>query len=105
MLGNDFELSLVQNIDIVDSINKEGIIAVGFKAEMDEVNAISNASKMIDNKSVDAVCLNILKDSSSFGCDTNKIEFITPNKKESLKEGDKLTLSFDILTHAKELSA
>ncbi len=105
MLGNNFELSLVQNIDILDSINKDGIVTVGFKAEMDEVNAMSNASKMIDNKDVDAVCLNILKDSSSFGSDTNKVEFITPNKKESLKEGDKLTLSFDILTHAKELSS
>ena len=103
MLGDNFELSLVQNIDILNSIDKDGIITVGFKAEMDETNAISNASKMIDTKSVDGVCLNILKNSSSFGSDTNKIEFITPNKKESLKEGDKLTLSFDILTHAKEL--
>ena len=103
MLGERFELSLVKNIDIVDSINKEGIITVGFKAEMDEKNALSNASKMIDNKGVDAVCLNILKDSSSFGTDTNQIEFITPYGTESLPHADKLTLSFDILQHAKGL--
>ncbi len=103
MLGEKFELTLKQNIDIVDSLNKEGIITVGFKAEMDEKNALSNASKMIDNKNVDAVCLNILKDSSSFGTETNQIEFITPHGAETLPHADKLTLSFEILKHAKGL--
>lgn len=104
ILGEKFELSLKQNIDIVDSIDKDGIITVGFKAEMDNKNALSNASKMIDNKNVDAVCLNILKDSSSFGTDTNQIDFITPERVESIPHADKLTLSFNILEHAKGLS-
>ena len=34
---------------------------------------------MIKNKKLNAVCLNILKDSSSFGSDTNRVEFITDN--------------------------
>ncbi len=104
MLGEKFELNLKQNVDILDSINKDGIITVGFKAEMDESNALNNASKMIDLKGVDAVCLNILKDSSSFGSDTNKVEFISPKTKESLKDSDKLSVAFDILNHAKELN-
>ncbi len=103
MLGDSFELSLTQNIDILDSIDKNGLVTVGFKAEMDKESATKNASKMIDSKSVDAVCLNILKDSSSFGTDTNKIEFITPDKIELLPSTQKLALSFDILEHAKNL--
>jgi phosphopantothenoylcysteine decarboxylase / phosphopantothenate---cysteine ligase len=103
MLGDSFELSLKQNVDILDSIDKNGITTIGFKAEMAEEVAMKNASKMIDSKEVDAVCLNILKDSSSFGSDTNKIEFITPDKIESLPTADKLSLAFDILNHAKSL--
>jgi len=102
-LGSEWGLKLKQNIDILDSIDKTDMFTVGFKAEMDTGNAIKNASKMIDSKNVDAVCLNILKDSSSFGSDNNKVEFITPEKIESLKDADKITLSFDILNHAKSL--
>ncbi|WP_373035486.1 bifunctional phosphopantothenoylcysteine decarboxylase/phosphopantothenate--cysteine ligase CoaBC [Sulfurimonas sp.] len=103
MLGDTFELSLKQNVDILNSIDKNGITTIGFKAEMAQESAMKNASKMIDSKEVDAVCLNILKDSSSFGSDTNKIEFITPDKIESLPSADKLSLAFDILKHAKSL--
>lgn len=103
MLGEKWELKLRQNIDILDSIDKTDITTIGFKAEMDIESATQNASKMIDNKSVDGVCLNILKDSSSFGTDTNKIEFITPHGIESIPQADKLSVAFDILEHAKSL--
>ena len=103
MLGDNWDLKLKKNIDILDSINKEGIATVGFKAEMDEANAVTNASKMIDSKSINAVCLNVLKDSSSFGSSTNKVEFITPDKIESIPQADKLSVSFEILEHAKSL--
>ena len=103
LLGEKWELKLKQNIDILSSIDKEGITTVGFKAELDEQNAQHNASKMIDTKNIDAVCLNVLKDSSSFGSDTNQIEFITPGTIETLKNADKLSVSFDILEHAKRL--
>ena len=103
MLGSEWDLKLKQNIDILDSIDKTDIFTVGFKAEMDDENAVKNASQMIDSKGVDAVCLNILKNSSSFGSDNNKIEFITPEKIESLEDADKISISFDILNHAKSL--
>ena len=102
-LGESWELKLKKNVDILDSVDKEGIVTIGFKAEMDEANAVANASKMIDSKNIDAVCLNILKDSSSFGSQTNKVEFITPDKIESIPEADKLSVSFNILEHAKSL--
>ena len=102
-LGEEFSLELKQNLDILASIDKTDITTIGFKAELDANEALKNASSMIDSKGVDAVCLNILKDSSSFGSDTNKIDFITPNTIESLTPNDKLSLAFEILDHAKEL--
>ena len=104
ILGDTFELSLKKNIDILGSIKKEGLISVGFKAEMDQKNAMNNASKMLESKSINAVCLNILKDSSSFGEDTNKIDFITPKNTVSLSDTDKLSLSLEILNYAQEIS-
>ena len=103
-LGDEWRVSMKKNVDILNSIDKNGIISVGFKAEMDEQNAVANASKMIDTKNINAVCLNILKNSSSFGKDTNKIEFITPNKIESIPHANKLELSFNILKHAKSIN-
>jgi len=102
-LGEIWELKMKQNIDILSSIDKEGIVTVGFKAEMDEQNAVANASKILTQKNVDAVCLNVLKDSSSFGRDTNEIEFITPKIQKSIPNADKLSVAFDILEHAKSL--
>lgn len=102
-LGDEWDLKLKQNVDILGSIDKSDITTVGFKAEMDEEHAVINALKMIDSKGVDAVCLNILKDSSSFGTDTNKIDFIHKDKKESIPLGEKLTVALNILEHAKNI--
>lgn len=102
-LGDEWELKLKKNVDILSSIDKNDITTIGFKAEMDKEHAITNALKMIDSKGVDAVCLNILKDSSSFGSDTNEIEFILANKKELIPSSDKLSVSFQILEHAKKI--
>jgi phosphopantothenoylcysteine decarboxylase / phosphopantothenate---cysteine ligase len=104
VLGDKFELKMKKNIDILGSIDKTGITTVGFKAEMDELNAITNASNMLKSKNIDAVCLNVLKDSSSFGSDTNKIEFITKESVESIPHADKLNVAFGILEYAKGLS-
>ena len=92
-----------KNIDILDSINKEGIISIGFKAEMDKEHALENASKILLGKNIDAVCLNILQDATSFGSDSNQIEFITKNKQESIPSADKLSLAFEILKYTQEI--
>ena len=103
VLGEKFELSLKKNSDILSSLDKDGIKTVGFKAEMDPITAIPNASDMLKNKKLDAVCLNILEDSSSFGTDTNKIDFITKETIDSIESADKIRVSFGILEHAKKL--
>ena len=103
MLGESWELKLKQNIDILNSIDKSNITTVAFKAEMDANSASTNASKLLDTKRVDAVCLNLLKDSSSFGSDENQIDFIKADAITQLKSTDKLSISFDILEHSKKL--
>lgn len=102
-LGDEWSLKLKQNIDILGSIDKTDITTVGFKTEMDEKNALINAINTIESKDIDAVCLNILKDSTSFGTDTNKVDFILKNKKESIPMSDKLSVAFSILEHAKNI--
>ncbi len=105
VLGEKWDLSLKQNIDILSSIDKDGVVTVGFKAEMDESNALSNATNMLENKNLNAVCLNVLKDSSSFGSDTNSIEFISSNNKISIPSNDKLSVAFEIVKTSKDLEA
>ncbi len=100
-LGDAWQLELKKNVDMLDLIDKDGMVTIGFKAEMDRLNAIDNASKMLKVKKLDAVCLNILEDSSSFGSSTNKIAFITKDKTTSLPENDKLSLSFEIVESVK----
>ena len=102
-LGDKFELSHKKNIDILSSIDKEGITVVGFKAEMDATNATLNARKMFNNKNLNAVCLNVLKNASSFGSNTNSVEFITKNKTKSITTNDKLSVAFEILKYSKEI--
>ena len=103
MLGESWKLELKKNVDILKSIDKNGIKVVGFKAEIDKEKAKENALAQLTNKGVDAVCLNILNDEKSFGTDDNAIEFITHNGSTLLPKADKLSLSFEILSNAKEL--
>ena len=102
-IGAQWSLDLKENQDILSSISKDGICAIGFKAEMDTQHGLDNATAMLDKKGLRAVCLNYLTDSSSFGTENNALEFITKTKKESLPSQDKLTLSLRLLELCKEL--
>ena len=102
-IGDTWELSLKQNIDILNSIDKEGITVIGFKAEMDKEKAEKNAMKMLQEKQLDGVCLNILDNAASFGSADNEIEFITKENELHIPKADKLSISFEILNNAKEI--
>ncbi len=102
-LGSSFTLELKENTDILNTINKQDIKTVAFKAEMQEKNAKAKAKALLSDKNVDGVCLNILQDSKSFGDDYNEIEFISKTMDIKSKRKDKLSLSFEILNYAKEL--
>ncbi len=96
IIGSFWKLDLKQNMDILSSLDKNDIVSIGFKAEMDETVALSNAQNMLKKKNLDGVCLNILDDKNSFGSDSNKIELIL--KENSYKfSGDKVKISSDIL--------
>lgn len=102
-IGSEWELKLTKNRDILATVDKEKLCVVGFKAEMDKTSAKKNATNMLEKKNIDAVCLNILKDSSSFGTDTNEIEFITKNSSTLIPTAQKLTLAFEILNYSASL--
>ncbi len=96
LIGTQWSLELKQNMDILKSLDKEGIYSVGFKAEMDETTALNSATSMMEKKNLDAVCLNILSENNNFGSNTNEIELILKNSSFEFK-GTKLDISLDIL--------
>ncbi len=102
-IGQEWSIELKQTADILTEINKENLITIAFKAEMDKEHGFSNAKSLIENKNVDGVCYNLLKDSQSFGTTEHSITFITPNKTIDLGNGSKLDLSFKILTESQAL--
>lgn len=103
MLGESFELQLTKNIDILESIDKEGITVVGFKAEMDRATAQVNAKNMLSKKNINAVCLNVLGDSTSFGSETNEVTFMTKDTSTLIPSAQKLEIAFSILENAKSI--
>ena len=104
MIGESWNIELVQTTDILSSLDKTDIKTVAFKAEMDSKEGLNNAVALLDKKRVDAVCYNLLDDAKSFGGDENEITFITKDTQVPLGRADKLTLSAKILDEAKKLS-
>jgi phosphopantothenoylcysteine decarboxylase/phosphopantothenate--cysteine ligase len=59
---------------------------------------------MLDKKELDGVCLNILSQDNPFGSDNNNIELFLKNQDKTLSfEGDKLTLSLNLLNQLQEV--
>ncbi|MGM0533635.1 MAG: bifunctional phosphopantothenoylcysteine decarboxylase/phosphopantothenate--cysteine ligase CoaBC [Campylobacterota bacterium] len=102
-LGTNWQLELIQTEDILSNIDKEGIDVIGFKAEMDPHTAKQNAQRMLEQKDLEAVCLNTLRSSGDFGSSDNAVDFITKDKSKHLGKTDKLTLAFAILKEAQAL--
>ncbi|CAA6806461.1 MAG: Phosphopantothenoylcysteine decarboxylase (EC / Phosphopantothenoylcysteine synthetase (EC [uncultured Sulfurovum sp.] len=102
-IGTQWNIEMKQTEDILKSVSSLDIITVGFKAEMDKENGLSNAKSLIENKNVDGVCYNLLSNSSSFGTADNSITFITENESIDLGTASKLDLSFKILTESQKI--
>ena len=101
-LGDEWDLKLVKNEDILSSLNKDGIITIGFKAEIDEQMAEKNAKKMLEEKKIDGVCLNLVS-KNNFGSDENEIIFMTKEKEVKISQADKLQISLKLLDEVKFL--
>lgn len=104
LLGDEWSPQLIKTDDILSAINKDGIVTVAFKAEMDASQGMDSARGLLVEKGADAVCYNLLQDSKSFGTDDNEITFITKEKQVLLERADKLNLALNILEQSKELS-
>ena len=102
-LGSEWSLELTQTTDILRSLDKSGILTVGFKAEMDPEKGQSNAQSLIERKGVDGVCFNLLADHESFGTDENRVIFLTDNDAVDLGHLPKLDLAFKILNESSKL--
>lgn len=102
-LGEKWSLALKQNEDLLLTLSTKGLKRIGFKAEMDENSGLDNAKSMLIKKDLDAVCLNILQDSSSFATENNALEFITKGSVKTLPSKNKLLLSFELIDLCKSL--
>ncbi len=102
-IGDVWNLKLKQNEDILKNLDKNGKKLIGFKAEFDEKNALKNAKKMLKNKNLDAVCLNVLGKEVGFGSKQSKITFITKSIHKEFGLQDKLKMGFKIVNISKKL--
>jgi phosphopantothenoylcysteine decarboxylase/phosphopantothenate--cysteine ligase len=102
-IGLRWQIDMEQTEDILKSINKENLMTIGFKAEMDSEQGFNNAKNLIQNKNIDGVCYNFLANSSNFGTPDNTITFIHKNGSVDLGTASKLDLSFKILTESQKL--
>jgi phosphopantothenoylcysteine decarboxylase/phosphopantothenate--cysteine ligase len=100
-IGDEWNLALKKNIDILNSIDKNGIYTIGFKAEMDKESAKVNAINMLEKKNLDGVCLNILDENNGFGSDNNSIDLITKTTEEVIAPASKLEVSLELLDQLK----
>ena len=99
-LGSRWDLTLVQNSDLIAAVNKSGIKTVAFKAETQAQTAVANAKKALHAKGVDAICLNHVGPQKGFNTPTNALTFIRNGEHADLPEQDKLSLALALLEKA-----
>lgn len=102
--GANLNLELKENIDILSSLKELKCKKIGFKMEMDEQNALGSAKNMLENKALDAVCLNVLKVQNYFGSEQNEVLFITKNSQKMLKMASKHEIAAQIVGLSENLS-
>ncbi len=103
ILGEKTTLSLIKNIDILSNLDKNKIKTIGFKAELDTSSALQNAKKMLKEKQLDAVCLNVLGSHNNFGSDKNAITLLTKTKETQITFNTKSHVAFEILRELKTI--
>ena len=102
--GANLNLELKENIDILSSLKELKCKKIGFKMEMDEQSAEQSAKNMLENKALDAVCLNVLKVQNYFGSEQNEVLFITKNSQKMLKMASKYEIAAQIARLSENLS-
>ena len=70
---------------------------------MDGKNSLKNAKKALEDKGVDAVCLNVLGGDINFGSDENEVTIVDKNGETQIQKADKLSVALKILEGVKKL--
>ncbi|WP_462107404.1 bifunctional phosphopantothenoylcysteine decarboxylase/phosphopantothenate--cysteine ligase CoaBC [Campylobacter concisus] len=100
-VGEILSLSLKRNVDILQSLKELKCKKIGFKLEISSESAHKNARAMLEQKGLDAVCLNILCEKNGFASEQNEVNFITKNSETLLP----LAAKDEIARHIVELAA
>ncbi|WP_107788869.1 bifunctional phosphopantothenoylcysteine decarboxylase/phosphopantothenate--cysteine ligase CoaBC [Campylobacter concisus] len=100
-VGEILSLSLKRNVDILQSLKEFKCKKIGFKLEISSESAHKNARAMLEQKGLDAVCLNILGEKNGFASEQNEVNFITKNNETLLP----LATKDEIARHIVELAA
>ena len=100
-VGEILSLSLKRNVDILQSLKEFNCKKIGFKLEISSESAHKNARAMLEQKGLDAVCLNILGEKNGFATKQNEVNFITKNSETLLP----LAAKDEIARHIVELAA
>ena len=102
-VGESWKPELKKGTDILKTVDKTGTYTIGFKAEFDAANAREAAAKMMTEKALDGVCLNILGGDINFGSDASRMEVMTANGTITLEKASKLQIASGILETCKGL--
>ncbi|NWF67346.1 MAG: hypothetical protein HXX81_07770 [Campylobacterales bacterium] len=102
LLGENFNLELELNSDILENINKDGIYSVGFKAEYDENSGFKSATSKLNRLNLDAICLNFIS-KNSFGSDENEVDLILKDRVIRLEKDDKLNIALKLIDCLKDV--
>ena len=103
-LGEIWTLELAQNDDILGSLKDFiNVKKIGFKMETDASNAMQNAKNMLEKKSLDAVCLNVLGGEVNFSSDSTQITFITHRSAQNIALTSKEDAARQIVNLASKL--
>lgn len=97
-LGSTWHLTLIQNRDILKNLEHSQLRTIGFKAETDSEMALQNAEKMLREKELDGVCLNIIDEAHPFGGENNQITLLTKHQQIRFDPSSKFEQALKILT-------
>ena len=106
VIGAVWDLKLVQNKDILASLDKSKQRTIGFKLEntSEEVKALKNAQKALKEKGLEGICLNCISPSHNpLTSSHNQILWVGALGEKDLGFGDKFTQSFKIFSELETL--
>ena len=103
-LGENWQINFKRNVDILAYLSKfKEVKKIGFKMEIDPKTAKQKAKKMLTEKKLDAVCLNVLGEAVKFGSEVSEISFITHKGELLIPLDSKQNIALKIANLASEL--